>query len=208
MLSIRKEEIAQASEVLGRAFFDDPIWKGFVPDDERRKQFLPPMFDFILRCGHVYGGIWKTSDLIEGVALWFPGKTANLTFLRILFAGLLGRVLKLMSLYKQEMKDMQANMGVLDKDRKRLMRRQNYLYLMAIGVDPDHQREGHGGMLLKRLFDESCERSVPIYLETETEENVRIYGHYGFETIGERDFAHKGFHIWQMVRPADSPRTS
>ncbi|MCG8479692.1 MAG: GNAT family N-acetyltransferase [Spirochaetales bacterium] len=200
MLSVEREEITRASRVLGKAFFDDPIWRGFVPDEDERERFLPSMFEFILRCGDKYGHVWKSSDRMEGVAIWFPAKTADLGFLLILFGGLFGKAMKLMSQYKRIMRDMQKNMSVLEKDRNRFMKGRDHLYLMAIGVAPEYRSQGHGGTLLKQLFGESHTREVPVYLETETEENVRLYEHHGFETIGERDFAHKGFHIWQMVR--------
>ncbi len=102
------------------------------------------------------------------------------------------------------MRDLQKNMTVLEKDRNRFMKDQDHLYLAAIGVAPEFQRKGHARRLLTELFNVSRERRVPIYLETETEENVRLYEHYGFQTIGERDYSHKGFHIWQMVRRQQS----
>ena len=201
MHSVTKREIARASEVLGKAFFDDPIWKGFVPDDDRRGRFLPALFEFILRLGYAYGHLWASSDRLEGVAIWFPAKTASIGFFRMLFGGLFGHLLRVGSAYKPEMRDIQKNMSVLEKDRKRLMKGRNHLYLAAIGVSPDHQGNGHAGTLLRALFNVSAEQNIPIYLETETEKNVHLYEHYGFETISERDFSHKGFHIWQMVRP-------
>ncbi len=97
MVRLERQEIVQASHVLGAAFFNDPIWRGFVPDGERRERFLPALFEFLLRCGDKYGRIWASSDRMEGVAIWFPSETANLGFFRILLGGLLGHVSKLTS---------------------------------------------------------------------------------------------------------------
>jgi ribosomal protein S18 acetylase RimI-like enzyme len=194
------EEIEKASETLSKAFYNDPIWSGFIPDDEKRKDMLPLMFEFSLNYAHKNGTIQLTSENIEGVAVWLTEKRADMSFIRIIFSNYFIQMMKKLGKYKKDMKIMQKTMKVLQKERKKIMKGKKYLYLMALGVNPEYQGNGFGGKLLRRLIEESKRLDVPVYLETETEENVIMYEHFGFKTIKEIDFPKFSFHIWQMIR--------
>ena len=50
----------------------------------------------------------------------------------------------------------------------------SFVYLQIIGVASENQGKGHGGKLLKELLVMTDEAKLPIYLETETESNVRF----------------------------------
>src|SRR5437763_17204523 len=44
VVRIGKERYGEASEVLARAFFDDPAWVWLLPDAQRRARLLPWLF--------------------------------------------------------------------------------------------------------------------------------------------------------------------
>ncbi len=198
--SVKKEQFKQASMVLSDAFFEDPIWKGLIPDNERRKLFMPEMNEFLLHVGLKVGRVFASSDQLEGVAVWFPAKTANMGFRHIFFNGLFPMIMKIYKKYKKEMMHMMKSLKIIEKDRVRIMKGQNYLYLAVIGVSPKHQGKGNSSKILKGLFEESRRLQVPVYLETETENNVEMYKHLGFSVFNERDFEDYGFYVWQMIR--------
>ena len=52
-----------------------------------------------------------------------------------------------------------------------------------VGVSRSNQGKGFGGKMLEAVIKKSNELSIPIYLETETENNVRFYQKYGFKVI-------------------------
>ncbi len=58
-------------------------------------------------------------------------------------------------------------------------------YLMAIGVDLDHHRKGHGSALVNRGIERADADNHPIYLETELGGNVDFYRALGFEVFNE-----------------------
>ena len=64
------------------------------------------------------------------------------------------------------------------------MEGREYIYLIIIGVSPEHQDQGHGGKLLRALIEESNITRIPIYLETATEKNIRMYEKIGFSETG------------------------
>lgn len=57
-------------------------------------------------------------------------------------------------------------------------------YLPLIGVDPAHQRKGHGDALMLYAL-ERCDRGhAPAYLESTNPRNVSLYRRHGFEALG------------------------
>lgn len=60
-----------------------------------------------------------------------------------------------------------------------------HIYLHTLGVDPEHQGKGLGGIALKYLCDIADKRQVPIALNTAAEKNIQIYKKYGF-TVADR----------------------
>ena len=64
-----------ASEMLARAFQDDPAWEWVLPDPERRAELLPWLF----RVGFdvTAADVWTTPGEVRGAARWLPpGRTA------------------------------------------------------------------------------------------------------------------------------------
>jgi len=58
-------------------------------------------------------------------------------------------------------------------------------HLGPIGVDPGAQGRHIGQRLMERYCEELDRTATPGYLETDKPENVRFYGHFGFETTAE-----------------------
>ncbi len=54
-------------------------------------------------------------------------------------------------------------------------------YLMALSVEPAHQRMGHGSALIRHGIQSSNDDGRPVYLETETAANVSFCESLGFE---------------------------
>lgn len=74
------------------------------------------------------------------------------------------------------------------------------MYLLVLGVKKAHQGKGLGGLLLRALIEDCERRGLPLYLETETEENVRLYERFGFELIRRIDLARLQLPMWEMIR--------
>lgn len=74
-------------------------------------------------------------------------------------------------------------------------------HLVAIGVDPAHQGEGLGSALVRSGLHKADLTGSPVYLETETEENVAFYERFGFEVIEQIVVEKVGVPMWLMRRP-------
>jgi ribosomal protein S18 acetylase RimI-like enzyme len=81
------------------------------------------------------------------------------------------------------------------------------LYLSHIAIAPERQRAGLGTALTRDGIELSERASVPIWLETSKDRNVRFYEAFGFRVTAEEDAPDGGPHIWFMRRdPATEPR--
>jgi ribosomal protein S18 acetylase RimI-like enzyme len=192
---LHKHEAAQAGVVLNQAFQDDPVFNaiftGATP--EQRIAFFTTPVVYSLK----YGQVFAPSEQLEGIAAWVPGKYAEMGFMRLLLSGAFWPGMKMGMELSQKIATV---FKPVDEDRKVQMRGRDYLYLLIIGVAPQHQGQGFGGQLLKTLFADSEQTGLPIYLETETQENVSLYQHLGFKVINKVNLPLIDLPMWEMIR--------
>ena len=68
-----------------------------------------------------------------------------------------------------------------------------WIYLQTIGVLPEYQHgKGYGKKMLNVMLKSADSLKVPIYLETESEQNESLYKHFGFDTVEVLDVCVKG----------------
>ena len=90
----------------------------------------------------------------------------------------------------------------LETYREEIMRGRTFVYLPIIGVAQAMQGRGFGSAILTALID-ACERKgTPIYLETETADNVRLYERFGFVVERQITLPVVDLPMWLMVRTA------
>ncbi|MGI8551206.1 MAG: hypothetical protein ACR2PL_10555 [Dehalococcoidia bacterium] len=70
-LSLEESQIDQASRVLARAFYDDPMTLWVFPDESRRAEVLPGFFRIPVVHWRVFGQVQATAAL-AGFAIWQP----------------------------------------------------------------------------------------------------------------------------------------
>ncbi|KAJ3117414.1 hypothetical protein HDU96_006795 [Phlyctochytrium bullatum] len=80
----------------------------------------------------------------------------------------------------------------------------NYWFVQAFGIVPEGRGKGLAKKFIKSVFEVADAQKVPVYLETEHEENEGLYKHYGFETLKLIDIASPACtekkDIWLMAR--------
>jgi ribosomal protein S18 acetylase RimI-like enzyme len=195
---------AQAAEVLGRAFVDDPLIRAILPpieDSAERARRMGQMFTVALASqrnsgqpvlGILHDGRVGAAAIIEQVVR--PPTTASLVLhgLALLPAlaktGGVGGVRRAL-----------AALDVLSRNRPP----RPHLYLNVLGVEPILQRRHFGVALLDWLRDQTALRTdlVGVYLETATEANVGYYSHVGYRVTGE--IFPLGVRMWQMLQPRE-----
>jgi ribosomal protein S18 acetylase RimI-like enzyme len=190
-----KKDVRRAAAVLADAFQHDPVWNAILGDATRAQRVA--VFETPVRHCLRYGEVYAPSERLEGVAAWVPGALADMTFWRMLCSGALWSGLKLGPGVARKMAPI---FRPLEVDRKANMQGGPFIYLQVIGVDPVYQGQGYGGKLLRALIEQSEQAHLPIYLETETEDNVRMYKRFGFRVVQEIVLPLIQLPMWEMVR--------
>jgi ribosomal protein S18 acetylase RimI-like enzyme len=199
LIRLEKEQIERASEVLSRAFRDDPELLSFIPDAPKRQKLLLSLFRVSLNHALERGEAYAVSPAIEGVAVWLPSDAPEISFWTLLRGGGLGLLFKTTWGFLRKMKE--------DDDFARKLRRQlapfNHWYLAVLGVDPELQGQGYASRLLKPRLARLDKEKLPAYLETSIEEYVPLYQHFGFKVIKEETLPGSGANMWVMLRKND-----
>ena len=189
-------QIVESGQVLGRAFWDDPMTMYLMPDEKRRATGLPWFMTLATRYGHNFGEVHTTSGNVDGNAVWLPPGETKIPATRMLMNGMLSAPFKMgLGATNRFMKIMNTFEHLHDRDVP-----EPHWYLMLLGVDPPRQGQGVGGALVQPILARADADKLPCYLETQKAKNVPFYQRHGFEVVIEDDLPDGGLHYWTMKR--------
>jgi ribosomal protein S18 acetylase RimI-like enzyme len=194
---VKRGEIIRAGKVLADAFQHDPLWnKIFEGEPDIEKRFRAHS-EVPVRYCLKYGEVYAPSEDLEGVVAWVPGKYADMTAWHIIRSGAMGAAMR-MGLNAS--KKLGPIFKPITEDRHEHMVKSNYLYLLVVGVATKLQGKGFGRKLIKAAIEKSEREGLQLYLETETEENVKMYEHFGFRLLKRVTLPIVDLPMWEMVR--------
>jgi len=187
--------IEDASRLLARAFFNDPLQRYTFPDPVQRAELSVPHFEAITRYGHLAGEVWVTEGSLDGVAIWCgPGTQPNEVLLEE--AGI-------MQLPDVIGHGPSARFSQVIDHVDLLHHRdvpEPHWSLMVIGVDPDCHGQGIGSALLEPVLAKADESKLCCYLETCQPRNVPFYRKHGFEVLVEGVEPLSKLQFWTFLR--------
>jgi ribosomal protein S18 acetylase RimI-like enzyme len=182
LIRLDQKDIKQAAAMLARAFFSDPKMTHLIPEVSARTDRSRYLFEFELRYGLIYGEVYATSPVCEGVIVWLPSEKSAITLWRAFRAG--GFRLR-NQLGPEAMDRLMAFSGCVDElHNKHLPGPHTYLFF--VGVDPAYQGKGYAGRLIRPMLERLDEKQMPCYLNTQNEKNVSLYEHFGFRVIDKQ----------------------
>ena len=192
VVRIGKDRLQEASDVLARAFQDDPAWVWLVPDASRRAELLPWLFriGFDVTAADVYA----TPGRVLGAARWLPPGRQSLRVAATLRALLttplrLGAATGPFLAYGRAVEQLRAEVAG-----------GAHWYLAGIGVDPSAQRQGLGHALMRPGVEAASAAGLPTVLLTNNEANLPFYEAEGFGVVRKRRTPEKGPMAWAMVK--------
>lgn len=194
---IEKKDISEAGTVLKDAFQHDPLWGKVFEHALKRDQKLSAFFQTPVIYCLKYGAVYAPSENLEGVAALVPGDLADMTFWRLLRSGALWTGMKIGGTLSRRLKQV---FEPIQKDREENMGHRSFVYVQLIGVASALQGKGFGGRMLRVLIAKSEQLGVPLYLETETEENVSMYERFGFTLLKQITLPVVHLPMWEMVK--------
>jgi len=183
------------SQVLGRAFWDDPVWQWLFPDPSSRPRRLELTFRAYLRDALSVGTVLTTPPR-QGAALWKPPGKWKLSNLSLLKAG--------PELLRAFGTRVFASLEI-ERAVEAHHPRDPHWYLAVIGTDPAAQGKGVGGALIRQITDRCDRAGLPAYLESSKDVNVPYYERFGFRVTGETQLGSDGPTIWFMWRDPQVP---
>jgi ribosomal protein S18 acetylase RimI-like enzyme len=192
VVRLDRSRLGEASDVLARAFHDDPAWTWLIPDDERRRRLLPWLF----RVGFevTAADVWTTVGHLRGAARWLPpGRPAMRVgpTLRALVTTpfRLGAATTPFLAYGRAVEALRAEAEPGP-----------HWYLAGIGVDPHAQRQGIGSALIAPGVEAAARDGLPTVLLTNNAANLPFYERHGFAVVREEETPRGGPHAWAMVK--------
>ena len=197
LYSLAREDIPKAVETLKDAFSTDPLWEKVFKEDPDKDKTLTAFFTCPLLYGMKYGKACATSPSAEGVAVWVPGKYADMNIWGMLRSGALIYGMKMGRQSAQKLAIVSKQTG---HKRKKLMKGHAYMYLIIIGVSSQAQGKGFGSKLMDTICQECDDEGLNLYLETEKEENIRFYEKHGFVVLEKIILPKLDLPMWLMLR--------
>jgi ribosomal protein S18 acetylase RimI-like enzyme len=193
---LNKSHIEPAAGILVRAFRDYPLLQDSFSDELQRKRVAPYFFRYSLFYGIRYGEAYATSPNLEGAAVWIPSENFPVTFWRAVRSVPLSVIL---GFGREGGGRMKYPGEYIDAMHKRLAPFKHW-FLQTIGVDPQFQRKGYAGKLLRPMFARMDKEGLPCYLETLDEQNIQLYEHFGFKVVEKATIPKTSLTSWAMLR--------
>lgn len=196
LYKVQKKDILEASAVLSDAFKHDPLWNKIFEGESNIKEKFCTFFETPIRYCLKYGEVYSTSEDLEGIIAWVPGDLSDMKLWRIIRSGTFMTGMKMARFGKK----MKSAFKQIQDDRKKNMKGRKYIYLQVLGVATKFQGQGFGGKLINALTEKSRRDGIAIYLETETEDNVKMYERFGFKLIKKINLPGIDLPMWEMIK--------
>ena len=194
---VKKSEIREATLVLADAFKEDPLFKVLFGDAVKNSYKYTLVAKFMIKYCYKYGDVYASSEKFEGIMAITRDEYTYMSLWRMIRGG---SIFPFLSIGFKSFMKVASALSPIDEARKKHMKNMSFVYLQIIGVASENQGKGHGGKLLKELIAMTDEAKLPIYLETETESNVRLYERFGFKTLEEMNLPVINQPMWTMLR--------
>jgi GNAT superfamily N-acetyltransferase len=192
----RPADVAAVTDMLVRAFDDDPVSNFMFAGPRRRRRGLHSFFSTQLRRGYLpLGHVYVTEDL-SGAALWRPPDTPRHAVKELV--ELLPTAPYLLSPHTIGALNLMFTVEGLHPT-------ESHWYLFTLGTAPDRQGHGVGSALLRSMLARVDEAGEPAYLESSKERNVPLYARFGFEVIHQIPSKSGSPPIWRMWREPRVP---
>jgi len=191
-------EIPAASQMLARAFRNDPIASYFLPTGAKRELLLGRFQRWLLRYGRACGEVYASSPKLEGVAVWLPAEETHRGWLQMARTGALLLPFSVGPRFFLRALRYSDHIGRLRQQHLPLP----HCYLQMLGVDPDCQRQGHATRLLGSMLERLDREKMACCLDTGNRANLGFYERFGFRVAEESHVPGTNVECWLMVRGA------
>lgn len=183
------EDLPLALRTLTRAFADYAFTRHVIAEEGHADRIARFQELFLTRVGMPYGRVW-VADGGRAVSVWTtPEHDPTPGFAEI--GPLLGELAG----------DRAPHFESAEQALEPYRPKAPAWFLGTVGVDPESQGRGLGGLVVRAGLDAAGAAGHPAFLETSTERNVAFYERLGFAVTGTVDLPDGGPRTWAMSRP-------
>ena len=195
---MRAHELPAVVAALARAFYDDPLFRHFVPDPIAQSKALLAFMGAGVTDAKPFGEIWlaRTGGKVACAAVWLPPGSYPRGTRRDVMTNLRGLPTFIRS--GRRLAGAIRLLTAVDKAHHEL--REPHYYLAILGTDPLFQRSGAGHAALRPVLERCDTEGLPAYLETQKEENVAYYARHAFDVV-EKLEVEGAPPLWTLLRP-------
>ena len=196
---LRRDDRPAVIGALTRAFYDDPLFEFFLPNQVHQTKGALAFMAAGLADAAPFGDIWvaRTVGKVASAAVWLPPAGYPRSRKRDLMTVVRGFPAFIHSGARAF-----ASVRLLNEvDKVHHEVGEPHYYLAILGTDPLFRRAGAASAALQPVLDRCDHEGLPAYLETQREENLAYYAHHGFEMRRTVDI--RGVPpMWTMLRKA------
>jgi ribosomal protein S18 acetylase RimI-like enzyme len=200
ILSLQQSQIPVAAKMMAITFLNDPLSRYLLPSERDRLELLEKAWiktieqDFPL--GHVYCSYQDYSNPhLLGIASWLPPNAKSPPLLKLF--PLIFEVF-----LQNGFRSTSRIFNVLTKTEAYRLRDcpTPHWYLEGLGVSPNAQGRGIGGLLLQPVLQQADRQGEICYLFTSTDRAVKFYQRHGFMVREELRVLNDAPSLWMMMR--------
>ncbi|MFW9901305.1 MAG: GNAT family N-acetyltransferase [Candidatus Thorarchaeota archaeon] len=198
LFRLKRSQVDAAAKVLARAFEHDPLHISYFPDPTTRVEKNYHLMKYGIRYSMMFGEVYTTSSRLEGIALWqLNDPVEELNKPKSLFTNWL--TFRLEVALGEAVEKVYSVYDIMISTQFELIPSPHW-YLFIIGVDPNFKGKGYASRLIKPMLSRIKREQLPCYLDTNNEENIGLYQHYGFKVLKRYQFPGTNVINWSMLR--------
>jgi len=173
-------------DILTKSFDTNQSVNYIAMQDGKRLKRISALMDYSFEVCYMFGDVFLSDDRKACALILYPDKKKTTLKSILLDIKLIFSCIGVENIKKALVRESKI---------KQLQPKTTMYYLWFIGVDPEHQNEGIGSVLLDEIINDSKNKQRPIYLETSTLKNLPWYKKYGFQIYNELELSYKLFFL-------------
>jgi len=173
-------------DILTKSFDTNQSVNYIAKQDGKRLKRIRALMDYSFEVCYMFGDVFLSDDRKACALILYPDKKKTTLKSILLDIKLIFSCIGVENIKKALVRESKI---------KQLQPKTTMYYLWFIGVDPEHQNEGIGSILLDEIINDSKNKQRPIYLETSTLKNLPWYKKYGFQIYNELELSYKLFFL-------------
>ena len=200
LVQLTERDAERAGAGLAQAFASDPLYAYMLPDVDARRRLFPWFFTTCVRYGCQRGEAWGIVDGPEGAllgtAFWLRLPDPSVPSARLAAAGF-GAASAVLG--EAAWGASSPSTGPWTRSRRR-SRHPPCLYLVQLGVNPEQQGRGLGGLLLQHFLAAADDAGLAAYLGTSEPTNLGFYRRHGLAVVADEVEPDSGLRFWVLGR--------